>query len=53
MKYLNFARDEKYGAIPVQTAALALLKQMGVADKNENAADLLRRYRQLDRNQKN
>ena len=53
MKYLNFARDEKYGAIPVQTAALALLKQMGVADINENAADLLRRYRQLDRNQKN
>ena len=53
MKYLNFARDEKYGAIPVETAARALLNEMGVAAINENAAELLRRYRQLDRDQKN
>ena len=53
MKYLNFARDEKYGAIPVETAARALLNEMGVASINENAAELLRRYRQLDRDQKN
>ena len=53
MKYLNFARDKKYGAIPVETAARALLNEMGVASINENAAELLRRYRQLDRDQKN
>ena len=49
MKYLNFARDENYGTIPVETAARALLNEMGVPAENENAAELLRRYRQLDR----
>ena len=53
MKYLNFSRDKIYGAIPVETAARALLNEMGVAVENENMAELLRRYRQLDRAQRN
>ena len=52
MKYLNFSRDKIYGAIPVETAARALLNEMGVAAENENTAELLRRYRQLDRAQR-
>ena len=53
MKYLNFSRDKIYGAIPVETAARALLNEMGVAAENENTAELLRRYRQLDLAQRN
>ena len=52
MKYLNYARDESYGTAPVSTAARALLNEMGIAAENENAVELLRRYRQLDRDRK-
>jgi hypothetical protein len=49
MKYLNYARDEAYGPAQVEVAAEALLFRMGSPAENENAAELLKRYRQLDR----
>ena len=52
MKYLNYTRNETYGEVPVSTAARELLSEMGIAVKNKNAVELLRRYRQLDRNLK-
>ncbi len=52
MKYLNYARDKAYGSIQVEEAARTLLKASEYDAGKENAVELLRRYRQLDREQK-
>ena len=52
MKYLNYARDKAYGPAQVEAAAVTLLYRMGCPAENENAAELLKLYRQLDRDSK-
>jgi len=49
MKYLNIAKDKFYGSNKVESAAQELLKEIGYQKKHENIIDLLKKYRQLDR----
>ena len=49
MKYLNIAKDKFYGSNKVESAAQELLKEIGYQKKHENIIDLLKQYRQLDR----
>ena len=50
MKYLNRAKDEFYGSKKIDSAAQELLRELGLPKKRENVVDLLKQYRQLDRN---
>ena len=50
MKYLNRAKYEFYGSKKVESAAQELLAKLGQPKKSENVVDLLKQYRQLDRN---
>ncbi|MDT8400258.1 MAG: hypothetical protein RQ743_01070 [Bacteroidales bacterium] len=50
VKYLNFAHSERYlDKIPVQEAAVLLLKKTGRDVTNYNARDLLRQFREMER----
>lgn len=50
MKYLNRAKDEFYGSKKIESAAQELLRELRLPKKRENVVDLLKQYRQLDRN---
>jgi len=49
MKYLNRAKDEFYGSKKVESVAQELLAELRQPKKNEDVIDLLKQYRQLDR----
>ena len=50
MKYLNRAKDDFYGSKKVESVAQELLTELRQPKKSENVIDLLKQYRQLDRN---
>ncbi len=49
LKYVHFARDRFYPNLPVEKAAVLLLKMRGLKDKAEGTKQLLTYYRELDR----
>ena len=53
LKYVHFARDHFYSNISVTSAAKWLLEQqLGIKIKNDNAKQLLLKFRDLDKKQR-